>query len=122
VALYFVNWDNTNGFENDYEFVDYRVRQEATFIRFIDWNVFGTNDFRAEQSRRTGRVFNHSETLLIPREQFDNYPVFPWGTVMLAASFIVYCETRNIYFDGNGARLEIKYRFINDNTIEFINR
>ena len=122
VALYFVNSNISPNFFRESEFLDYKNRDNAAFIRLIELDEFGTIQYRAEQSRRTGRIFNHSEELLIPIEQLNIYPMFRGGMITFVVSFIGYCEIRNIYFASWGSWMEMSYRFINETIIEFTNR
>ena len=98
---------------------DYRNVENQHFIKIISAEEFWSESFLANQTRRDGKVFNHSgESITIPKEAFSQQE----GTLELYAQIVsFYLEDNLFHFDsslsGSWYTVYIRYNRVNDNII-----
>jgi hypothetical protein len=76
---------------------------------------FNTKVFAASQTRRTGKIFNYSENITIPKEAFKHQI----GVLIFHAVIINFSNEDNLYhFNGSlSDSILIEYTINNDNTV-----
>ena len=92
---------------------DYHNVENQYFITEV--LEFDTKVFAASQTRRTGKIFNYSEKITIPKEAFKNQV----GVLELYTQIIELSNENNLYYFDykSSGTVKIAYTFIDDNTV-----
>ncbi|MBN3490435.1 hypothetical protein JV173_02785 [Acholeplasma equirhinis] len=110
MALYFSDEiftiDNFLGSNNG--LIDYKNLEDAYFIKEISLEEFNTDQYKVINESYKDKVFNHSETIVIP-ESISAYTFSFYFTII----DIVYNRKDNLYYFGqNGYYREISYQLV----------
>ena len=111
-ALYFTEEELFVGSGSFWHIGDYCDLEGNYFIRKIFPEEFTSETFRASQTKCAGKIFNHSESITIPKEMFSK----PNGRFWFRIQEVFGSQEKGFYSE-LGGNIGIYYEFINDNTV-----
>ena len=112
VAVYFYDYDNRGFSSNKYHYEDYKAIEKWCFVKFITIDDFNEN-YKVDYSYRGRTKYDHTETLTIPQEVFEN----TIGLVYISALQVAYIPSENAYMFHGGSTMELDYKLLENGKI-----
>ena len=112
VAVYFCNYDYVDRLNSIHHYGDYKEIEDVYFVK--DFTVKEFNEECKTDYSYWGRTkYDHTETLTIPQEVFENAK----GVISFFVTEIMYIPSENAYMIDSGCGILFEYEFLKDGKV-----
>ena len=112
VAVYFCNYDYVDRLNIIHHYGDYKEIEDVYFVKDFTVKEFN-EECKADYSYWGRTKYDHTETLTIPQEVFENAK----GVISFFVTEIMYIPSENAYMIYSGCGILFEYEFLKDGKV-----